>query len=253
MMKTALRNYTAAALLLVPAAAALVAQPAIAQQRVVVAQPVITSLALNSNSGVAPGSTLRLQLYASPGARWTSVTLGDSGIRVALSEQSPGNYIGTYTVRRGDRIDTRQQITARAGFGERTIVSEVAYPPAFQALAMGGPARAPTIDRFVLHTPGRIEPGRELQFRLRGAPGGDAWLDIPGVIRGVDLQETRPGVYEGSYTVRRRDDLNAFERATATLQNGRQRATARVELRGRDVGQGYGRDDDAGRRWDGRN
>jgi len=171
------------------------------------------------------------------------VALGESGIRVIVREQSPGNYVGTYTVRRGDRIDPRQLMTARAAYGERIVTSQVSYPPSFQALAMGAPTTGPAIERFVLHSRGRIEPGSELRFRLVGAPGADAWLDIPGVIRGVDLQETRPGVYEGTYTVRRRDDVNAFGRAVATLRSGNQRSIARVEIRGGDeVGQGPARD-----------
>ena len=244
-MKTAIRKHAAAALLLVPLAAAMVAQPAHADHyRVAVAQPSITSMAVNSNAGLAPGAVLRLQLYATPGARWTSVALGDSGVRVPLREQTPGNYVGSYTVRRGDRIDPRQLMTARAGYGERIVTSQISYPPSFQALAMGGPAAGPAIERFVMHARGPIEPGRELRFRLVGAPGGDAWLDIPGVIRGVDLQETRPGFYEGSYTVRRRDNLDAFTRAVATLRNGDQRSIARVQVRGGgdDYGQGPARD-----------
>src|SRR6185369_15968984 len=120
----------------------------------------------------------------------------------------------------------------------------------FQSLATMGaaPAAAPSlaIERFVMRPMGRLEPGRELRFRLVGAPGGDAWMDIPGVIRGVDLTEVRPGVYEGTYTIRRRDDLDAFRNAIATLRNGNQRVTARVDMRGddRDVG-GAGRDERA--------
>ena len=96
---------------------------------------------------------------------------------------------------------------------------------------------APAIERFVMNPRGRIEPGRELRFRLVGAPGAEAWVDIPGVIRGVDLVETRPGVYEGTYTVRRRDDPRAFPRAMATLAEGNLRTTARVHVRGDDVAQ----------------
>jgi hypothetical protein len=173
---------------------------------------------------------LRLQVYATPGARWTSVALGNSGIRVIAREQSPGNYVGTYTVRRGDRIDPHQLMTARAAYGETIITSQVSYPPSFLALGAGGPTAGPAIERFVMH--GRIEPGRELRFRLVGAPGADASFDIPGVIRGVDLQESRPGVYEGTYTVRRRDNPQAFSRAVATLRNGKLRTIARVDIRG---------------------
>jgi hypothetical protein len=59
-------------------------------------------------------------------------------------------------------------------------------------------------------------------------------MDIPGVVRGLDLQEVRPGVYAGRYTIRRRDDPDAFGRAVATLQRGHLRANARVDVRGRD-------------------
>ena len=45
------------------------------------------------------------------------------------------------------------------------------------------------------------------------------------------MEETRPGVYEGRYTIRRRDDLRAFDEAVATLRRGGERTTARVDLR----------------------
>jgi hypothetical protein len=233
-MKFQLRTHVAALMLLAPMAA-MVASPATAQNAVVRAQPTITSMALNADHGLSPGSTLRFQLNAAPRARSATMTLGDSGIRVALRERSPGIYQGTHVVRRADRIDPTEFITARVTHGQRTVAQNFSYPAAFQALAMGAPAApAPSIDRFVLRGAGNMEPGRELRFRLHGAPGADAWLDIPGVAKGVDLAETRPGVYEGTYTIRRRDDPNAFERAVATLQSGGQRSTARVDVRGRD-------------------
>lgn len=91
----------------------------------------------------------------------------------------------------------------------------------------------PVIERFTVRPQGRLAPGRELRFRLVGAPRADASLDIPGVVRNLDLRETRPGVYEGSYTIKRRDNLAAFDRAVATLRSGNLRATARVDLDGR--------------------
>jgi hypothetical protein len=67
-------------------------------------------------------------------------------------------------------------------------------------------------------------------------------VDVPGVARRVTLDETRPGVYEGGYTIRRRDSLDSFSEAVATLQSGNARATARADLRGldREYGGGYG-------------
>lgn len=237
-MKAKLRTTVAALMLLAPAAAVLVAEPAAAQQRVRVA-PSITSMAVNSDQGLSPGATLRFQLYATSNAKAANVRLGSSGITVPLRQQTAGNYTGTYVVRRADRIDPTQMVVARVTHGNSTISRDFSWPPAFQALAMGA-APSNAIDRFVMRPMGRIEPGSELRFRLVGAPGGDAWMDIPGVISGVDLAETRPGVYEGTYTVRRRDDPNAFNRAVATLRNGNQRATARVDVRG---GRDFARDE----------
>lgn len=88
----------------------------------------------------------------------------------------------------------------------------------------------PVIERFVLRHAGRLEPGHEVRFRLVGAPGGRAWLAIPGVLRSATMTETRPGVYEAEYVVRRRDNRDAFARAVATLQSGGQRVSARVEI-----------------------
>src|SRR5262245_18578387 len=102
-MKSPLRTHVAGVLLLAPAAV-LVAQPAQAQQRTVRVQPALTSLAVNSDQGLAAGATLRFQLYATSNARSASVRLGDSGISVPLRQASAGNYTGSYVVRRADRI-----------------------------------------------------------------------------------------------------------------------------------------------------
>lgn len=245
-MKVQLRSTVAAIMLLVPVAASFVAQPAAAQQRAATA-PSITNMALNSDAGLSPGATLRAQVVGTPNAKAGTLQLGDSGIRIQLRQQGPGSYTGSYVIRRQDRIDPTQLLTARLTYGTTTYTRQFNYPTAFQALAMGSaPAAAPRmeIERFVMRPMGAIEPGRELRFRLRGAPGGDAWADIPGVINGVDLAEVRPGIYEGTYTVRRRDNPDAFRNAVATLRQGNQRVTARLDLRGGDDDQRAGARDE---------
>lgn len=104
----------------------------------------------------------------------------------------------------------------------------------------------PVIERFVLRYDD-LKPGEQVRFRLVGAPGARAWLDVPGVLSAVPMAEVRPGVYLADYVVRWRDDLNVFHHAVATLQRGGQRMTAQVTLRDRDDGQGHGRDNDAPR------
>lgn len=90
----------------------------------------------------------------------------------------------------------------------------------------------PTIERFVLRHAGELEPGREVRFRLVGAPAGQAQLEIPGVVRAIAMSEVRPGVYVADYVIRRRDDPDAFPRAVATLHSGGQRVSAQVVIAG---------------------
>ncbi len=126
----------------------------------------------------------------------------------------------------------------------------VAQPAAAQHRYAPGPAIVapqPVIERFVLRHAGSFEPGRELRFRLVGAAGGQAWLEIPGVLRAAQMAEVRPGVYVAAHVVRRRDNPGAFEHAVATLQSGGQRVSARVAIGGDRDGRddSYGRDDRA--------
>jgi hypothetical protein len=122
----------------------------------------------------------------------------------------------------------------------------VAQPAAAQS--RWDQASRAAIERFTLRSDGRMAPGEDVRFRLEGTPGARAWVDVPGVVNGLELRETRPGSYEGSYTVRRQDNPNAFAQATATLRSGRDQATAYVDARGgdrRDEHQRYGRDERA--------
>lgn len=120
----------------------------------------------------------------------------------------------------------------------------VAQPAAAQHVRVQAVvAQQAVIERFVVRGAGSLEPGTELRFRLRGVPGAQAFLEIPGVMRGVQMVETRPGVYETDYVIRRRDNLDAFPRAVASLHVGNQRVTARVEMGG-DRNDGNNRRDD---------
>ena len=229
-MKALLRHHVAALLLLAPAAATFVATPAIAApQRAVI--PRVTGMTLNADNGLAPGSQLQLAVQGTPRGA-ARVHLGGTDITVALRETSAGMYKGGYTVKRVDRIDPTAVMTVRLTRGNRTSLQTFNYPPSFQALAMGAPpvtAAAPTIDEFAVRPVRRLEAGRELRFRLEGVPRARVSVDIPGVVSDVPLREVRPGVYEGSYTIRRRDDLDAFETAVASLRIGGQTATASAE------------------------
>lgn len=242
-MKTALRTHVAAAMLLLPVAAAFVAQPAMAQQRAVVAQNDIFAMSLNSSDGLLPGATLWANVRATPGASSGYVSLGESGVRVTVRETSPGTYVGHHVIRPGERINPMQLLMARIDYRGGTASRNFTYPSDFRALVAGAPrgtrplpppppqAVAPVIERFAVQPSGRLLPGAQLNFRLAGTPRANASVEIPGVVRGVELRETQRGIYEGSYTVRRADDLRAFERAVATFGRGNLATTAQLDLR----------------------
>lgn len=107
-------------------------------------------------------------------------------------------------------------------------------------------APQPLVEHFVMRTAGALEPGREVRFRLEGAAGGQAWLDVPGVLHRAPMAEVRPGVYVASHVIRWSDHPDSFTRAVATFQSeGGQWTSARVQADGRGDGWGRPRRDDS--------
>lgn len=246
-MKKHLLSQAAALCLLAPAAASFVTLPAAAATGAAAPAPASApqtrGLEVNADSGIAPGSQLRLTLDGTPGGK-ASARLPGPDVVVPLREVSPGQYTGRYTVRRTDRIDPSALIRITLTAGKRTVIANYTFPPSFMPPVAAAPApaqppvavqppaiaQAPVvveppsppplrIERFSVGPVGRAEPGSELLFRLNGVPGATAWFDIPGVVSHVPMRETRPGHYEGSYTLRRQDDLSTAGLVTATLRS----------------------------------
>ncbi|MCG2592349.1 hypothetical protein LZ009_06090 [Ramlibacter sp. XY19] len=234
-MKSTLHGKVAAAVfLLAPLGVAMVAQPAAAQQYRVVQsrQGTINGMTVDSDAGLRPGSTLRISVRATPGARFAALSLSDA-IKVPLRERSPGEYVGSYVIRRSDRIDPTRQMKLRAGWGEGPVVVAYNYPAALQAQAMGAAPASAMVNRFAMWPRAeRLEPGREVHFRVEGTPNARAAVRVPGVVDWLQLREESPGTYVGSYTVRQRDNPDAFGDATAVLRAGEQRVMAHVDARG---------------------
>lgn len=234
-MKARLRSTVAAAMLLLPAAASFVALPgsAVAAPRAAPA-PEIYTMQVNSDEGVTKGADLSFALEGTPRSK---ASVSFSGITLNLKETSAGMYRGTYTVRAKDKINPAQVITARLTSGRNTNTHNFTWPASFQQAAMGAapavavaPAAPMRIENFRMWPRERIEPGRELHFTIQAQPGAQAFLDIPGVSNGIALRETAPGRYEGTYTVRQRDNPDAFNNAVATLRSGTQTTTARLAM-----------------------
>lgn len=87
-------------------------------------------------------------------------------------------------------------------------------------------AQAPQITGFDVQPSDRLVPGADLVFTVWGTPGATATLDIAGASRKVYLQETRPGVYEGVYTLSTRDRVAPDAHVVAQLRRGNVLSTA---------------------------
>ena len=242
MARLFIHKLAAVAVMLAPAGAALVAQPAAAQHPQYRHAPSdvgqIARMSLYSDAGLRPGATLRVHVFATPGARRASATLGDSRIR--LVEQRPGEYFGTHVVRAGERIDPSHVVTILADWGDRPVAAEFTYPSSFRALA-SAVQPGPAVERVSMLPREDLRTGDVLRFRVEGTPGADVRVNVPGVLRGLQLQETRPGVYVGRYTIQRDDDPDAFADARVVLRRGNDRVTVRVEEVQDRYGSGYGR------------
>jgi outer membrane lipoprotein SlyB len=72
-------------------------------------------------------------------------------------------------------------------------------------------------ERFEVEPVRTLAPGTELNFRLTATPEADVTLQIAGASGSLRMDETRPGLYEGTWTVRSRDRLTAASLVTARV------------------------------------
>ena len=77
---------------------------------------------------------------------------------------------------------------------------------------------APEISRFDVDLSDQLAPGTDIDFTLEGTPRGQASVRLSGINKNIVLREVERGVYEGSYTLSRRDRLGPQPTARATLR-----------------------------------
>ena len=216
-MKAQLRSHVAALLILAPAAITFTALPStVAAQP---ATPEVRSLQVTSDRGLAPGSRLFFRLEGSPRAK-ASIRIRGAQTMIPLAEISRGVYTGRYVITRDDNIQEGDKVRAIMRHGNRTVTASYDIPQGLGNVASAPPPPPLRIERFQVGTIDRIEPGAEIRFSLLGVPGATAFVDLPGVENNVALREVRPGQYEGTYVVRRRDTLDPNGPVVATLRMG---------------------------------
>lgn len=219
-MKAQLRSHVAALFLLAPAAITFTALPS-----TVVAQPAtpeVHALQVTSDRGLAPGSRLQFRLEGTPRAK-ASIRIRGAQSMIPLTETARGVYTGRYVISRNDQIQEGDRIRAIMRRGNRTVTASYDIPQGLGNVASAPAPQAPPplrIERFQAFAGDRIEPGSEIRFSVMGVPGAAASVNLPGVDNNVALREVRPGQYEGTYVVRRRDTLDPNGPIVATLRMG---------------------------------
>lgn len=78
----------------------------------------------------------------------------------------------------------------------------------------------PAIQTFTVQQVTELTPGTELVFQLNGTPGATVTLTLEGSTNTVTLRETRPGRYDGSYTLSVRDQVKHSSQVRAIMRLG---------------------------------
>ena len=87
------------------------------------------------------------------------------------------------------------------------------------------PFFTPHIDGFDVEPATRLSAGHVLLFTLYGSPGGTATIRINSAMNRFVLDEVEAGVYEGTYTIKDSDRMDANTTVTANLRVGNRIAT----------------------------
>lgn len=212
----------AAALPLASVSTTALAQPAWKQT-----VPAVSGFGVTPIDSLRPGEVLVFRLDGTPEAK-VSLQISGASTKLQLNETSPGRYEGEYTIRQRDKLTAASTVTAHVEKNGQVSTATLA-----QSLQAGAPAPVVAtespITSFQVTAPERVQPGDELQLVLQGTPGGQASASVQGVAQRIALSEVRPGVYEGTYVVRRKDNLRGNVVADGKLVVGKRETTRRFD------------------------
>ena len=203
---------------------------AYAQNYTVAAAPRIDGFDVQAVRTPSPGNELAFTLYGSPGGSAAVQIAGATG-GLALTETEAGVYEGSYTIRQRDKITANSTATANLRVGNRVasaVLDEplIGTPSGRRSSRPAAGAGVPKIDYFDVDPPRHLVAGEDLNLILSGTPGGTASARIAGVKGKIVLEEVRRGIYEGSYTIKSRDSIQANSVVNGRLRIGDQETHA---------------------------
>jgi len=197
------------------------------------AAPVIDQFYADPATQFTPGTEITFTVEGTPRGK-ASVRVAGIRRNIPLQEVDRGVYEGSYTITTRDRVTAASTMRATLRARGRSVTESQpigggavaaapaapaapATPPAPPAPAKPAPVALSLVNFTVAPIP-RIEPGADLKFTLTGTPGAKASFTIENIAKDVAMQEVKPGVYEGSYTIRRNDQFTAGVAIVGTLE-----------------------------------
>jgi outer membrane lipoprotein SlyB len=223
MMATTRQTLAAAVVAALPLLSVTVPVPAQAQNhpRAAAIAPRIEGFKVDEVRRLEPGTELNFDLYGSPGGNAT-LRIDGATRNLHLTETSPGNYHGTYTIGVHDRLRRDSAVTASLRAGGQVTTRVLSESLVRERGDRGEMAGGPRVDNFDVRGSRDLGPGNELKFSVFGTPGAKVDIQIAGTRSILTLPEVRPGEYSGLYTIRRDDRIAPDAAVTATIRaNGR--------------------------------
>ena len=193
-----------------------------------VEMPRITSIDVRPVDRIEPGADLEFTMWGTSGAIAT-LQIDGATRPLALYEDAPGVYRGTYTVARRDRIGPDSRVTANLRRDNRVATATLG-----EALQAGWPSPVaagprPEISKVTVTDGGRRNPD-VLRFTMTGTPGGHASVHLQGSNpRVLVLEEIRPGEYTVLYRLPAGARVATDRPLVARLRIGDRVATSSVD------------------------
>jgi hypothetical protein len=185
--------------------------------------PRIESVSHSAQKTLLAGDVLQITLRGTPGmtAIYDLPPLVKGG---KLPEIDRGEYVGSYSVKTGDRLrGGRVTVYLKSNDGDedfsqaRESVSigeaDLVKPPVVKQ-----PEISPRIISVTHDARALLKTGEVLQVTLRGTPGMNATYDLPPIVKGAALYEFNGGEYVGTYKVQG-DDRVRGGHVTAYLKS----------------------------------
>jgi outer membrane lipoprotein SlyB len=200
----------------------LLAAPAAQAQQYRTVGPAIQGFNVDEVRRLDPGVELPFTLYGTPGGIAT-IHIRGANRNLTMVETEPGRYEGIYTIGTRDKINPSSEVTANLRVGNNVASSVLSesllrlprgenMPP----MLAGGPR----IERFDVEGNDELGPGNALVFTINGTPGARVRMSIAGARGEFFLPEVQPGLYRGTYTIRREDAIRPDSAVTAKLRQG---------------------------------